>query len=271
MTPVSIVIITKNEADIIVDCIKAAKLISDDIIIMDNGSTDDTVALAREHGCNVHQVNWVGYGVNKNEGITLAKYDWIFSLDADEVPDMELINSLRKIKFGDTKTVYDIKYHSYFGKKRINFGFWGRDHHIRIFNRKVVRWCDSKVHETLLLPKQVKIEKIKGHLQHYSVRDKSECVTKAIHYARLSAENYFQAGKKPGFVKLYISPYFSFFINYIFFLGILDGREGLEISISIFKNKWLKYRFLKMKISGKLSLTSAQPLPGINRLSIRNG
>jgi glycosyltransferase involved in cell wall biosynthesis len=271
MPPISIVIITKNEAGVIVDCVKAAKLISDDVIIMDNGSTDGTQALARTQGCSVHDVNWAGYGANKNEGVALAKNDWIFSLDADEVADAELINSLQQIKFDSPQTVYDIKYHSYFGKKRIKFGFWGRDHHIRIFNRKVVRWSDSKVHETLLLPKQVKIKKIKGHLQHYSVCDKNECIAKAIHYARLSAENYFQEGKKPGFIKLYISPYFSFFINYIIFLGILDGGEGLQISKTIFKNKWLKYRFLKMKISGKIDMTSARPLPAINRLSVRNG
>ena len=216
MPPISIVIITKNEAGVIVDCVKAAKLISDDIVIMDNGSTDDTPALAHEQGCNVYQVNWLGYGANKNEGIALAKYDWILSLDADEVPDMELINALREIKFDDQQTVYDIKYHSYFGKKRMKFGFWGRDHHIRLFNRKSVKWSESRVHETLILPKQVKTRKIKGYLQHYSVRDKEECIAKAIYYARLSAENYFQIGKKPNFVKLYISPFFAFFINYIF-------------------------------------------------------
>lgn len=271
MPPISIVIITKNEVNIIGDCIEAAKLISDDIIIMDNGSTDGTQTLARELGCNVYEVNWAGYGANKNEGIDLAKYDWIFSLDADEVADAELINSLLQLKLKDPLTVYDIKYHSYFGKKRINFGFWGRDHHIRIFNRKQVKWSDSKVHETLVFPTQVKTEKIKGHLQHYSVKDRSECIAKAIRYANLSAESYFRDGKRSTLVNLYISPCFAFFMNYIIFLGILDGKEGLEISKTIFKNKWLKYRFLKMKISGKLILQARRSLSVINRLSIRNG
>jgi len=271
MIPISIVIITKNEAAVIVDCVKAAKLISDDVIIMDNGSKDGTQALARAHGCKVYVVNWVGYGTNKNEGIALAKHDWILGLDADEVVDAELINSVKQLNFDDPQTVYDIKYHSYFGKKRIKFGFWGRDHHIRIFNRKVVRWSDSKVHETLLLPKQVKVKKINGHLQHYSVCDKNECIAKAIRYANLSAESYFRDGRRTTFVNLYISPCFAFFMNYIFFLGILDGKEGLEISKTIFKNKWLKYRFLKMKISGKMGLQSGRSLSVINRLSIRNG
>jgi glycosyltransferase involved in cell wall biosynthesis len=271
MIPISIVIITKNEAAVIVDCVKAANLISDNVIVMDNGSTDGTQALARAQGCDVYEVNWAGYGANKNEGIALAKYDWIFSLDADEVADAELINSLQQLEFEDPLTVYDIKYHSYFGKKRINFGFWGRDHHIRLFNRKQVKWSESKVHETLIFPPQVRTKKIKGRLRHYSVKDRSECLAKAIRYANLSAESYFRDGKRSTFVNLYISPCFAFFMNYIFFLGILDGKEGLEISKTIFKNKWLKYRFLKMKISGKMSLQAGRSLSVINRLSMRNG
>ena len=244
MIPVSIVIITNNEADVIANCIKAAGLITNDIVIVDNGSTDNTIAIACENGCNVYQNAWTGYGANKNKGIALAKYDWILSLDADEVADATLIQSLHNLKLDNTDVVYDIKYRSYFGKKRIKFGYWGRDHHVRLFNRNLVKWSEPKVHETLLLPKQVKVQNIGGYLHHYSVKDGKECMNKAVHYAKLSAENYFKAGKKPSFINLYISPYFAFFINYFLFLGILDGKEGWEISKTIFKNKWLKYHYL---------------------------
>jgi glycosyltransferase involved in cell wall biosynthesis len=244
MIPVSVVIITKNEAEVITDCIKAAKLITNDVVIVDNGSTDNTIAIACENGCTVYTNGWEGYGANKNQGIALAKHDWILSLDADEVADTTLIRSLHSLKLENPKVVYDIKYRSYFGKKRIKFGHWGRDHHIRLFNRKLVKWTEPKVHETLVLPKQVKIKQIGGYLHHYSVKDAHECKAKAIYYAKLSAENYFKAGKKPTFINLYLSPCFAFFINYILFLGLLDGKEGLQISKTIFKNKWLKYHYL---------------------------
>jgi glycosyltransferase involved in cell wall biosynthesis len=244
MIPVSVVIITKNEDEVIANCINAARLITDDIIVIDNGSTDQTLAIALNYGCNVYQNNWAGYGANKNMGIALAKYDWIFSIDADEVPDIELVLALHDLKFDDEAIVYDIKYRSYFGKKRIKYGHWGRDHHIRLFNRKLVKWSEPKVHETLIIPARIKTEAINGYLHHYSVKDADECMAKAIYYAKLSADNYFKAGKKPTFINLYISPCFAFFVDYIYFLGVLDGKEGLAISKTIFKNKWLKYHYL---------------------------
>jgi len=244
MMPVSIVILTKNEAEIIADCITAAMMVSDDIIIMDNGSTDETLSIAHAHNCRVYQNNWGNYGANKNKGVELARHDWILSIDADEIPDMELILALYDLKLDDAATVYDIQYRSYFGGKRIRFGHWGRDHHIRLFNRKLVKWSEPKVHETLILPPHIKIQKLSGYLHHYSVKNKHECMAKAINYARLSAESHFQSGKKPGIISQYLSPYFGFFVNYIIFLGILDGKEGWHIARTIFKNKWLKYHYL---------------------------
>src|SRR5471030_1458777 len=108
-----------------------AKLITDDIVVVDNGSTDNTLDIAKMHGCRVFQYSWDGYGANKNKGIEVANYDWILSIDADEVPDMELVNSIHNLWLRNTETVYNIKFRSYFGEKRIRFGTWGRDHHIR--------------------------------------------------------------------------------------------------------------------------------------------
>lgn len=244
MIPVSVIIITKNEAEIISDCITAARLITDDIVIIDNDSTDQTPAIATEQGCRVYQKSWDGYGANKNKGIELARYEWILSLDADELPDMELIRAMHNVELDDATVVYDIKFRSYFGKKMIRFGNWGRDHHVRLFNRSLVRWSEPSVHETLILPKQIKRDRLNGHLHHYSVKDMTECNSKAVHYAMLSAEKYFKAGKRANAVNLYISPIFSFIKSYILFLGFLDGKEGLNIAKMTYKNKWLKYHYL---------------------------
>src|SRR5580700_6608328 len=119
MVPVSIVIITKNEADIIASCIQMSKLITDDIVVIDNGSTDDTLDIAGTYGCRVYKRTWEGYGANKNKGIEAAKYNWILSIDADEVPDDELVSALHLLEFNDPATVYDIKFRTYFGKKPI--------------------------------------------------------------------------------------------------------------------------------------------------------
>jgi len=244
MVPVSIVIITKNEAEVIAGCISRAKLITGDIVIIDNGSTDGTPEIAAAYGCRVYQNSWKGYGANKNIGVELAKHEWVLSLDADEIPDMELIRSLQSLKLSDAGFVYDIKFRSYFGDKLIRFGSWGRGHHVRLFNRNLVRWSEQQVHEELILPKQVKKKRLHGFLHHYSVKDVRECRMKAFHYARLSAEKYFQNGREANFVNLFISPVFSFFMSYIVLLGFLDGKEGWDISRFTFMNKWLKYHHL---------------------------
>jgi glycosyltransferase involved in cell wall biosynthesis len=244
MVPVSIVIITKNEADIVASCIHKSRLITDDIVVIDNGSTDDTLDIAGTYGCRVYKKTWDGYGANKNKGIEAAKYDWILSIDADEVPDEELIKSLHKLNLADPAIVYDIKFKSYFGQKPIHFGSWGRDHHVRLFNRNLVKWSETMVHETLLLTENIQIKKINGHLHHYSVKDIGEYDSKGIYYAKLSAKKYFRIGKRANFIKLYASPIFGFLKNYIVYLGFLDGREGWNIAKTTIKNTYRKYYYL---------------------------
>jgi len=245
MTPISVVIITKNEAASIASCIMAAKLISDDIVVVDNDSIDGTARIAIAHGCRVYHEFWDGYGANKNKGIGYARHDWILSLDADEVADESLVRSLRDLNLDNAETVYNIPFITYFGKKPIRFGSWGRDHHIRLFNRKLVRWTEPPVHEKLMLPPTAHVKSLKGHLHHYSVKDSAECQNKNLYYACLSAENYLLNGKKAGWVKLHLSPLFHFVKNYIVFLGFLDGREGWEVARMISRHTRMKYRLLR--------------------------
>jgi glycosyltransferase involved in cell wall biosynthesis len=245
MVPVSVVIITKNEAEVIASCINAVKLITDDIIVVDNDSTDGTPDIARKYECRVYQENWDGYGVNKNKGITYARYNWILSIDADEIAGLDLVAALHEVKLDDATIVYDIKFISYYGTKPIHFGSWGRDHHIRLFNRRMVKWSETPVHETLILSKSITVKIIKGHLHHYSVKDSGEFTHKADHYAQLSAGKYLANNKKPTFLKLHIAPLFHFIKNYIVFFGFLDGREGYMIAKMISRHTWLKYRLLK--------------------------
>lgn len=226
-------------------CIRSAKLLTADIVVIDNGSTDGTRDIAAAYGCRVYQNSWNGYGANKNIGVELAKHEWILSIDADEILDAELVHSLQRQTLDNPGLVYDIQFKSYFGKKLIRFGSWGRGHHIRLFNRNVVRWSEQKVHEELILPKEVRKKRLSGYLHHYCVQNVDECRRKSVYYARLSAEKYFQNGKEAGLMKLYVSPVFSFVISYILLLGFLDGREGWDIARFTFRNKWLKYHRLQ--------------------------
>jgi len=91
----------------------------------------------------VYHETWEGYGANKNKGIARAKYNWILSIDADEIADAELINALHELILDDPKIVYDIKFQSYYGQKLIRFGSLGTGSSHPMFNRKLVRWSES--------------------------------------------------------------------------------------------------------------------------------
>jgi glycosyltransferase involved in cell wall biosynthesis len=244
MTPISVVIIAKNEAESLAKSLPLLTQITDDIILIDNDSTDHTVKIARDNNCRVYQKNWDGYGANKNKGIKLARYNWILSIDADEIPDHTLLTAILTITPGNDKTVYDINYKAYYGDKLIRFGNWGRDHHVRLFNRLQVKWTESPVHETLILPKKVNIQKLEGYLHHYSVKNEAEHQQKTIHYAQLSALKYLKSGKKASWIKMYLAPTFHFVKIYLLLLGFLDGAEGFKIAKMAFKNTRLKYYYL---------------------------
>ncbi|QKJ29930.1 glycosyltransferase family 2 protein [Mucilaginibacter mali] len=245
MVPVSVIIITKNEAEIISRTIAMARLITDDIVVIDNGSNDDTVEIAATNNCRIFKADWHGYGANKNKGIAHARYKWILSIDADEIIDKDLIHSLFRLDYSKENVVYDIRFKTYFGSKLIRFGSWGRDHHIRLFNRETVKWTELPVHETLVLPRSTVKKTLPGHIHHYSVRDEYECREKAIYYASLSAKKYYNSGKKSNYIKLYLAPAFNFIRNYFLYLGFLDGVEGWHIAKNSAKNTWLKYHYLE--------------------------
>ena len=242
---ISVVIITKNEAHIIANTLQSLQAVTDDIVIVDSGSTDDTVAICKKYNATVIETVWGGYGVNKNKGIEVAKYDWILSLDADEAIDGELQQSLLQLGLTNNKEVFNIRFKNFFCNKWIRFGEWGFDWHIRLFNRKKVQWNNAAVHENLVFPDDVLVTKLKGNILHYTVQSRQEYDAKTDHYARMNAKKYFTSGKRYHFFKQYFSPAFAFIQHYIFRLGFLDGREGFIIAKTTARYTFLKYRYLK--------------------------
>lgn len=242
---ISVVIITKNEAHIIGKTLQSLVSVTRDIVIVDSGSTDETVAICKQFNATVIETGWSGYGSNKNKGIQASKYDWILSLDADEAIDEELAESLKQLRPANEDAVFDIRFKNFFCNKWIRFGEWGFDTHIRLFNRKKVRWNDAGVHEELIFPDPVKITMLKGHILHYTVSNWQEYADKTNNYAMMNAKKYFAAGKRSNFFKQYLSPLFAFLQHYIFRLGFLDGQEGLLIARTTARYTFLKYRYLK--------------------------
>ena len=114
---ISVVIITRNEAHVISNTLQSLQPVINDVVIVDSGSTDNTVQLCKQFGATVIETNWAGYGINKNKGIAAAKNNWILSLDADESIDEELKLSLQQLSLQDENEVFNIRFKNFFCNK----------------------------------------------------------------------------------------------------------------------------------------------------------
>jgi len=244
MQSLSVVIVCKNGAKVIGETIKSFSGLTDDVLIYDNGSTDGTKDIAKQSNARLVEGNWDGFGKTKNKANALAKYDWILSLDADEAIDEELKENLLKQTLVDEKKVFEFKFKNFLGSKWLRFGEWGNDKHIRLFNRMTIKWNDANVHESLLLPKDVKIISIPGYVLHKTAADVSEYENKMENYAALNAEKYFKQQKNSGSLKMFFSALFSFLKNYFFKLGFLDGAMGYHCARINARYTFLKYKKL---------------------------
>lgn len=245
MQSLSVVIVCKNEAGIIGRTLNSLQGLTDDIIVYDNGSTDNTIEVVRQFAIQLHQGSWEGFGKTKNKANALAKYDWILSLDADEALDEELKQSLLALPLDNSKLLYQVKYKNFLGNKYLKHGEWGNDKHTRLFNRKAVSWDDAPVHEQLIIPADAVTNTLKGYIHHYTMKDIKDYAAKMVNYAILNAEKYFQQGKKASWLKLRMAPGFSFFSNYILKAGFLDGHTGYVCAKMTAYYTFLKYARLK--------------------------
>jgi glycosyltransferase involved in cell wall biosynthesis len=245
MTNLSVVIICKNEAHIIGRTLQSLEGLTDDVIVYDNGSADNTLEIVRKYNVRLYEGSWEGFGQTKRKANQLAKYDWILSLDADESIDAELKKTMQSFTPANENTVFDLTFKNFFGNKWLKYGEWGGDHHIRVFNRRVVNWDDAPVHENLVLPSGVEIKKLKGYILHQTIINMEDYAQKMVKYAILNADKYYQVGKTASFFKLRFSPGFTFFNYYILRLGFLDGHAGWVCAKMTAWYTFLKYAKLR--------------------------
>jgi glycosyltransferase involved in cell wall biosynthesis len=226
---ISVAIITYNEAHNILRCIEAAKKVSDNIIVVDSNSSDETCSIATNAGAIVVTRDFTGFGDQKNFAIQQTKYDWVLSLDADEVPSEQLILSIKKLDFRDNNVVYAVNRITNYCGKWIHHGGWYPDRKIRLWNKNFVAW-EGSVHEKPIIPNGFSQISLKGDLLHYSYYSVAEHVRQAEKFSRMNAEKMFNKGKRTTYIQLYLAPCFKFLKSYIVFLGVLDGKYGFIIA-----------------------------------------
>lgn len=238
----STIIITKNEADMIEGCLQSVAF-SDEIIVLDSGSTDKTVELAKRYTHHVEITDWPGFGKQKNRALKEATKDWVLSIDADERITPALSAEIQNtISQAHTPVAFYIKRHSFFLGKRIRFGDWMGEKVIRLFKRDQACFDDAPVHEKVIVSGEMRT--LKAPMLHYSYRDQADIDKKVSLYAQVGFEKLKAAGKKSTPLKVVLKALWTFTRGYFLKLGFLDGSAGLKVALMNTRYTYKRYRLL---------------------------
>lgn len=236
--PLSIVIINKNGASKITACLESVAF-ADEIVVVDSGSTDRSMEIAREKGARVIEQEWLGFGPQKQFTVDQATNDWVFSLDVDERVTEELAASIKATLENPALNAYEIVRCNRFLGRYLRHGEGYPDPILRLFNRNHARFSDDLIHEKVIPDGDV--GRLKGDLLHESEEGLTAYLEKQDHYTTLQAEALIRRGKRATLPQQLLSPVWRFIKMYFLKLGLLDGWPGLvHIAVGC-RNSFSKY------------------------------
>lgn len=235
---ISVIVLAKNNEKTIEKTLQSLVGFSD-VVVYDNGSSDKTMDIAKKFSnVNLVQGEFKGFGWTKNQAASFAKNDWILIIDSDEVVDSKLFSTL-KSKNLDEKTVYKLNFKAFYKDIQVKHCGWNNQKIKRLYNRKITSYNLNDVHEDIISD-GLKMEELKGNVEHYSYHTISEFIIKADRYSTLFAQN--NKGKKSSSpAKAFFNGLYSFIKTYIFKQGFRDGYVGLIIAFSHMVTNFYKY------------------------------
>ncbi len=236
----SVLIRTKNEEKNLPRAINSVKDIADEIVVLDSGSTDNTVEVAKSLGAKVFFHPWDGYSNQLNRGIGLCSKDWILVLDADEEVSETLRHSIAEALYSKKADVFMVCRRTYYLGRFLKHA-WYPEWRVRLFKKGAVRF-EGELHENAIF--KGRAVKLKGDLYHYSFNSLYEQYEKTIRYAKIMAQVNHGKGKRFRIYNLIFNPLWSFFKVFVLQRGFLDGVRGLAVAVSVFIYTFLKYLFL---------------------------
>jgi glycosyltransferase involved in cell wall biosynthesis len=247
-----VAIIALNAQARIGQCLLALTF-ADDIVVVDGGSTDRTVAIAQACGARVIEApDWPGFGPQKNRAVRALETDWILSIDTDEVVTDELAASIRQAIASPRASVYALDRLSSFCGQWVRHSGWYPDWVPRLFQRSAAHFSDDLVHERLVF--DCPSERLAGRLLHYSYDDFETVLRKVDAYSSAGARQRHAHGKRGGLARAIPRGVWAFVRTYLVRGGILDGRAGFMIAV--FNAETVYYRFLKL---GALAKPGREP------------
>lgn len=237
---ISAIVITHNEQANIGDCLESLGFV-DEIIVVDGGSSDRTVEIARGLGAQVQvTADWPGFGIQKNRALALAKGDWVLSLDADERVTPALRDEiLGVVARADGHCAYRFPRQSRYCGQFMQYSGWSPDWVLRLFQRDAGRFSDDLVHEKLLVSGAVGA--LKSPLMHYSFPDFESVLDKANRYSTAGAKTLRARGQTASLWGAIGHGAWAFVRTYVLRRGFLDGQLGLALAISNAEGTYYRY------------------------------
>ena len=240
----SVIIIARDEERDLPGCLASIAGLSSDVVVADSGSTDRTPEIARNAGARVVFKAWEGYGLQKQFALGEARGPWVLNIDADERVTAELAGEIRAVVAADDKVVigYLIPFRHFFLGRRLRFGRFSIERHLRLFRKSAASYKPAQIHEGIAV--EGSIRNLRGRIDHYSYEDLTEYLEKCNRYTSMIAAERYRAGRRFHLWHHLRLPA-EFVIRYVLRLGFLDGEPGLVHSALSSYYVWMK--FLKLR------------------------
>jgi glycosyltransferase involved in cell wall biosynthesis len=225
----SVVVITRNEGQNLSRCLQSVSFASE-IIVVDSGSTDNTLQIARQFTPHVYEMDWRGFGIQKQRALEKATCPWVLNLDADEFIDEPLRVELLQAIEADVADAFQVPIRLQFYGKSLRYAS-SPAHHVRLYKRVGAAYSTAIVHEQILLPTTARIGQLKHAMMHHCYQDVSHMIQKLDKYSSYSASMRLKSKRTSSLTKACLGAWWMFVRSYFLQRGILDGKLGLLFSI----------------------------------------
>ena len=238
--PLSVAIITKNEERNIRACLESIAFAAQ-VVVVDSGSTDQTLSIAAEFNCEIYREGWYGFGPQKQKAIDHCRQSWVLVLDADERIPPETAKIIQNIVLseGVKAAGFSFPRKNFFQGRWIKHAGWWPDRILRLFRKAAGRMTEASVHEAVEVDGPV--ETLDVPIEHFTESRLEQILQKIDKYSTLGANEAYAAGKRGSSYSAFFRAAFTFFQDYFLRLGILDGRQGLTLAVTDSVNKFFKY------------------------------
>ncbi len=238
---ISAIIITYNEEKNIARCLESLEEVADEILVVDSHSTDRTLEIVRSFGAKILLHDFDGHIEQKNVALDHATYDYVISLDADELLSIELIRSIAQVKLDFRADAYIFNRLNNFCGKWIKHGLWYPDRKVRLWDRRSGRWGGNNPHDKVMLHPGAVVHRLPGDLLHYTVNHVGEYIGQINKFSSIQANVLMGKNVHPNFFQIYLKPCYKFLLGYLFRLGLLDGWRGFCIAAGQAWGIYLRY------------------------------